>query len=143
MRMVEKIRDAAGGLKGKTFGILGLSFKPNTNDMREAPSLTILKEMMKEGAVVKAYDPAAMEETTKLLPGLIACKDTYDVADGADGLVIMTEWNQFRNLDFDRLKKAMRQPLFLDLRNVYDSERVVGMGFRHVSVGRPARGPLA
>jgi len=143
LRMVEKIREAAGGLKGKTFGILGLSFKPNTNDMREAPSLTILKEMMKEGAVVKAYDPAAMEETTKLLPGLIACKDTYDVADGADGLVIMTEWNQFRNLDFDRLKKSMRHLLLLDLRNVYDSERVVGMGFHHVSVGRPTRGPSA
>jgi len=143
LRMVEKIREAAGGLNGKTFGILGLSFKPNTNDMREAPSLTILKEMMKEGAVVKAYDPAAMEETTKLLPGLIACKDTYDVADGADGLVIMTEWNQFRNLDFDRLKKSMRHPLLLDLRNVYDSERVVGMGFHHVSVGRPTRGPSA
>ena len=143
LRMVEKIREAAGGLKGKTFGILGLSFKPNTNDMREAPSLTILKEMMKEGAVVKAYDPAAMEETTKLLPGLIACKDTYDVADGADGLVIMTEWNQFRNLDFDRLKKSMRHPLLLDLRNVYDSERVVSMGFHHVSVGRPTRGPSA
>ena len=143
LRMVEKIREAVGGLKGKTFGILGLSFKPNTNDMREAPSLTILKEMMKEGAVVKAYDPAAMEETTKLLPGLIACKDTYDVADGADGLVIMTEWNQFRNLDFDRLKKSMRHPLLLDLRNVYDSERVVGMGFHHVSVGRPTRGPSA
>ena len=143
LRMVEKIREAAGGLKGKTFGILGLSFKPNTNDMREAPSLTILKEMMKEGAVVKAYDPASMEETTKLLPGLIACKDTYDVADGADGLVIMTEWNQFRNLDFDRLKKSMRHPLLLDLRNVYDSERVVGMGFHHVSVGRPTRGPSA
>ena len=143
LRMVEKIREAAGGLKGKTFGILGLSFKPNTNDMRESPSLTILKEMMKEGAVVKAYDPAAMEETTKLLPGLIACKDTYDVADGADGLVIMTEWNQFRNLDFDRLKKSMRHPLLLDLRNVYDSERVVGMGFHHVSVGRPTRGPSA
>lgn len=141
LRMVDKIREAAGGLRGKTFGILGLSFKPNTNDMREAPSLTILKEMMKEGAVVKAYDPASMEETTKLLPGMIACKDTYDVADGADGLVIMTEWNQFRNLDFDRLKKSMRHPLLLDLRNVYDSERVVGMGFHHVSVGRPTRGP--
>ena len=143
LRMVEKIREAAGGLKGKTFGILGLSFKPNTNDMREAPSLTILKEMMKEGAMVKAYDPAAMEETTKLLPGLIVCKDTYDVADEADGLVIMTEWNQFRNLDFDRLKKSMRHPLLLDLRNVYDSERVVGMGFHHVSVGRPTRAPSA
>ena len=141
LRMVEKIRDAAGGLKGKAFGCLGLSFKPNTNDMREAPSLTILRELMKEGAIVKAYDPASMEESIKLLPGLIACKDTYDVADGVDGLIIMTEWNQFRNLDFERLNKSMRIPLLLDLRNVYDSERVVGFGFRHVSVGRPLKNP--
>ena len=141
LRMVEKIRDAAGGLKGKAFGCLGLSFKPNTNDMREAPSLTILRELMKEGATVKAYDPASMEESIKLLPGLIACKDTYDVADGVDGLIIMTEWNQFRNLDFERLNKSMRIPLLLDLRNVYDSERVVGFGFRHVSVGRPLKNP--
>jgi UDPglucose 6-dehydrogenase len=143
LRMIEKVRDAAGGLKGKAFGCLGLSFKPNTNDMREAPSLTILKALMKEGATVKAYDPASMEESIKLLPGLIACKDTYDVAEGADGLIIMTEWNQFRNLDFERLKKSMRTPLVLDLRNVYDSERVVGFGFRHVSVGRPPRDPIS
>ena len=141
LRMVEKIRDAAGGLTGKAFGCLGLSFKPNTNDMREAPSLTILKALMKEGASVKAYDPASMEESIKLLPGLIACKDTYDVAEGADGLIIMTEWNQFRTLDFERLKKTMRTPLLLDLRNVYDSDRVAGFGFRHISVGRPSRGP--
>jgi UDPglucose 6-dehydrogenase len=143
LRMVEKIRDAAGGLKGKAFGCLGLSFKPNTNDMREAPSLTILKALMKEGATVKAYDPASMEESIKLLPGLIACKDTYDVAEGADGLIIMTEWNQFRTLDFERLKTSMRTPLLLDLRNVYDSERVVAFGFRHVSVGRPTKDPIS
>jgi len=143
LRMIEKIRDAAGGVKGKVFGCLGLSFKPNTNDMREAPSLTILKPLIKEGATVKAYDPASMEESIKLLPGLIACKDTYDVAEGADGLIIMTEWNQFRNLDFERLKKSMRTPLLLDLRNVYDSERVVGFGFRHVSVGRPSKDPIS
>ena len=141
LRMVTKIREACGGLQGKTLGVLGLSFKPNTNDMREAPSLTILNALMKEGAKVQAYDPVAMEEATKLLPGMIPCKDMYDVAEHADGLVIMTEWNQFRNLDFVRLKPAMRQPLLLDLRNVYDSERVTGHGFRHVSVGRPTREP--
>ena len=141
LRMVTKIREACGGLQGKTLGVLGLSFKPNTNDMREAPSLTILNALMKEGAKVQAYDPVAMEEATKLLPGMIPCKDMYDVAEHADGLVIMTEWNQFRNLDFVRLKQAMRQPLLLDLRNVYDSERVTGHGFRHVSVGRPTREP--
>ncbi|HSN05363.1 MAG TPA: UDP-glucose/GDP-mannose dehydrogenase family protein [Nitrospira sp.] len=141
LRMVTKIREACGGLQGKTLGVLGLSFKPNTNDMREAPSLTILNALMKEGAKVRAYDPVAMEEATSLLPGMTPCKDMYDVAEHADGLVIMTEWNQFRNLDFVRLKQAMRQPLLLDLRNVYDSERVTGHGFRHVSVGRPTGEP--
>lgn len=141
LRMVEKIREACGGLQGKTLGVLGLSFKPNTNDMREAPSLTILNALMKDGATVRAYDPVAMDEATTLLPGMIPCKDMYDVAAQTDGLIIMTEWNQFRNLDFERLKQAMRQPLLLDLRNVYDSERVTGHGFRHVSVGRPAREP--
>ena len=124
LRMVTKIREACGGLAGKTLGVLGLSFKPNTNDMREAPSLTILRELMKEGATVRAYDPVSMEEATKLIPGMIPCKEAYDVAENADGLIIMTEWNQFRNLDFDRLKQTMRQRLLLDLRNVYDSDRV-------------------
>ena len=143
LRMVTKIREACGGLKGKTLGVLGLSFKPNTNDMREAPSLTILPALMKEGATVRAYDPVAMEEASKLLPGMIACKDTYEVADQADGLIIMTEWNQFRTLDFDRLKQMMKSKLLLDLRNVYDSDRVVAHGFRHVSVGRTTREPAA
>ena len=143
LRMVTKIREACGGLKGKILGVLGLSFKPNTNDMREAPSLTILPALMKEGATVRAYDPVAMEEASKLLPGMIACKDTYEVADQADGLIIMTEWNQFRTLDFDRLKQMMKSKLLLDLRNVYDSDRVVAHGFRHVSVGRTTREPAA
>ena len=141
LRMVTKIREACGGLQGKTLGVLGLSFKPNTNDMREAPSLTILNALIKEGAMVRGYDPVAMEEATKLIPGMTPCKDMYDVAEQVDGLIIMTEWNQFRNLDFERLKLAMRQPLLLDLRNVYDSERVTGYGFRHVSVGRPTKEP--
>ncbi|MEC4890537.1 MAG: UDP-glucose/GDP-mannose dehydrogenase family protein [Nitrospira sp.] len=141
LRMVTKIREACGGLQGKTLGVLGLSFKPNTNDMREAPSLTILNALMKEGAAVRGYDPVAMEEAAKLISGMIPCQDMYDVADQADGLIIMTEWNQFRNLDFERLKQTMRQPLLLDLRNVYDSEKVTGYGFRHVSVGRPTQEP--
>lgn len=142
LRMVTKIREACGGLKGKTLGVLGLSFKPNTNDMREAPSLTILPALMKEGATVRAYDPVAMDEASKLLPGMVPCHDTYEVAEKADGLILMTEWNQFRNLDFERLKQMMREPLLLDLRNVYDSERVISRGFRHVSVGRPTQEPL-
>ncbi len=141
MRMVGKIKDAAGGLKGKTFGVLGLSFKPNTNDLREAPALTILPELIKEGAKVQAFDPVAMEEASKLVPGMKPCHDTYDVAEGADALIIMTEWNQFRTLDFERLKKMMRQPLIIDLRNVYDPDRVTPFGFRHVSVGRKSAEP--
>ncbi len=140
-RMVEKIRGALGGVKGKTLGLLGLSFKPNTNDLREAPALAIAQQLMKEGAVIRAYDPAALEEGSKLLPGLVPCKDAYDTAEGSDALIIMTEWNQFRNLDFDRLKTALRRPLLIDLRNVYDPARIAGFGFHYVSVGRPDREP--
>ena len=113
MRMVEKIKEACGGVKGKTFAMLGLSFKPNTNDLRDAPALAILSEFMKEGATVRAYDPASMEESTKPLPASCPAKMPMTSAEGADGLILMTEWNQFRTLDFDRLKKVMRQPLLL------------------------------
>ncbi|MEW6246756.1 MAG: UDP-glucose/GDP-mannose dehydrogenase family protein [Nitrospirota bacterium] len=140
-RMVEKIRDAVGGVKGKALGLLGLSFKPNTNDLREAPALAIAQQLMKEGAVIRAYDPAALEEGSKLLPGIVPCKDAYDAAEGSDALIIVTEWNQFRNLDFDRLKTALRRPTLIDLRNVYDPARIAGFGFHYVSVGRPKREP--
>ncbi len=140
-RMVEKIRGAVGGVKGKTLGLLGLSFKPNTNDLREAPALVIAQQLMKEGAVIRAYDPAALEEGSKLLPGIVPCKDAYDAAEGCDALIIVTEWNQFRNLDFDRLKTALRRPTLIDLRNVYDPARIAGFGFHYVSVGRPEREP--
>jgi UDPglucose 6-dehydrogenase len=140
-RMIAKIREAVGGLKGKTFGMLGLSFKPNTNDLREAPALAISRELMSEGATIRAYDPEAMEEARRLLPELQPCRDAYHAAEGADALVIMTEWNLFRNLDFEKLKAVMRSPLLLDLRNVYDPARVTATGFTHVSVGRPVRRP--
>jgi UDPglucose 6-dehydrogenase len=140
-QMIVKIRDAAGGLKGKTFGMLGLSFKPNTNDLREAPALAIGKELIAEGATIRAYDPEALDEACRMLPGLKPCRDIYDAAEGADALIIMTEWNQFRNLDFERLKGLMQKPVLLDLRNVYDPDRVVSHGFHHISVGRPSRGP--
>jgi UDPglucose 6-dehydrogenase len=137
-RMVEKIRRAAGGgVKGKRIGILGLSFKPNTNDMREAPSLEIIPPLQREGAEIQAYDPAAMDEAARLLPGTRLCADPYDAAAGADVLVLMTEWNQFRNLDLDRIKAALRAPVFVDLRNVYEPARMVGLGFHYTSVGRP------
>jgi UDPglucose 6-dehydrogenase len=140
-RMIEKIRDAVGGLKGKTLAMLGLSFKPNTNDLREAPALAIGRELLAEGATIRAYDPEALTEACQMMPELQPCRDTYHAAEGADALVIMTEWNVFRNLDFEKLKSVMRVPIVLDLRNVYDPERVTAAGFKHVSVGRAAQSP--
>ena len=141
-QMATKIREATGGVKGKTLAMLGLSFKPNTNDLREAPALAIAQELLADGAAIRAYDPAALEEACRVLPALTPCQDSYDAAYGADALILMTEWNQFRALDFDRLKAAMRQPLFLDLRNVYDPQKISATGFTHISVGRPPREPV-
>jgi len=140
-RMIAKIKEALGDLKGAVVGILGLSFKPNTNDLREAPALAIAQELMKQGATVRAYDPAALEEATQTLAGMIPCRDPYEVSTGVDALILMTEWNEFRNLDFSKLKTLMRRAILLDLRNVYESSRVTGFGFRHISVGRPAKAP--
>jgi len=140
-RMVAKIGEALGRLKGVTIGVLGLSFKPNTNDLREAPALSIAEELMKQGATVRAYDPAALEETTRVLSGIIPCQNTEETARDADALVLMTEWNEFRNLDFTKLKSLMRKPVLIDLRNVYEPSRVTQFGFRHVSVGRPTKNP--
>jgi UDPglucose 6-dehydrogenase len=141
--MVEKIRDAVGGLQGKTIGALGISFKPNTNDLRESPAVTVLEGLLKEGCTVRAYDPAAMEEGTRLLPGLVPCSDAYEAARGADALVLLTEWNQFRNLDLNRLKTSLRRPVFIDLRNVYEPDRMAAQGFYYVSVGRQPLKPLS
>jgi UDPglucose 6-dehydrogenase len=140
-RMVGKIKEALGGLQGATVGLLGLSFKPNTNDLREAPALSIAHELMDQGATVRAYDPAALEEASRVLGGIIPCQNTYETAKGADALVLVTEWNEFRNLDFTKLKSLMRRPILLDLRNVYEPSRVTQFGFRHVSVGRPTKDP--
>ncbi|MBM4124008.1 MAG: UDP-glucose/GDP-mannose dehydrogenase family protein [Nitrospira sp.] len=140
-QMVGKIRDAMDGLKGKTIGLLGLSFKPNTNDLRESPALAIAEQLLAEGCAVRVYDPEAMEEGSALLPKMTPCADAYDAVRGADGLVLLTEWNQFRNLDFERVKKALRRPLFIDLRNVYEPDRMAALGFHYVSVGRPTRNP--
>lgn len=143
LQMVDKIRDAMGGLKGKTVGLLGLSFKPNTNDLRESPALAIAEQLLAAGCSVRVYDPEAMEEGIKTLPAMIPCADAYDAVQGADGLVLVTEWNQFRNLDFERIKKALRHPLFIDLRNVYEPDRMAVLGFHYVSVGRPSKSPQA
>ncbi|HJT19613.1 MAG TPA: UDP-glucose/GDP-mannose dehydrogenase family protein [Nitrospira sp.] len=140
-RMVKKVMEALGGANSRVIGMLGLSFKPNTNDLREAPALAIAHELIKQGMTVRAYDPAALEEATQVLPGLVACRDAYDAATGTDAVIVMTEWNEFRNLDFAKLKTLMRDATLIDLRNVYESSRVTPHGFRHISVGRQTREP--
>ncbi len=135
-RMVDKIRDKVGDLRGKKIGILGLSFKPNTNDIRESSSIVIIRELLANGAKIKAYDPAAMEDTKAVLPEIEYGKDAYDVADGADALVLVTEWNQFRRLDLGRIKSLLKSPIFIDLRNVYEPEQMRKMGFIYCGVGR-------
>jgi UDPglucose 6-dehydrogenase len=135
-RMVEKIREATGILKGKTIAILGLSFKPNTDDIRDAPSLFIIGSLLEEKAKIRAYDPVSMKEAKKILPRVKYCEDSYDAVKGADALVIVTEWNQFRNLDLDRIRKLLKKPYFFDLRNIYDPQKLREKGFRYFSVGR-------
>ena len=136
VRMLDKIRETLGEIKGKTIGLLGLSFKPNTNDVRDSPALTIAELLIKEGGTVRAYDPEALEESKSMVPGIVPCHDAYDAAKDADVLVLVTEWNQFRSLDFDQLKALLRSPTMVDLRNVYDPGRMAELGFRYVSVGR-------
>ena len=137
-RMADKIRAACGGsVAGKTIAVLGLSFKAETDDMREAPSIPIMHTLAREGAVLQAYDPAAVENARELLPeGVRYCGDVYDAAMGADCLVVLTEWNQFRSLDFERLKGSLRRKLVVDLRNLYEPEKMREAGFEYHSLGR-------
>jgi UDPglucose 6-dehydrogenase len=107
--------------------------------VRESPAVIIAERLLSAGCTVRVFDPAAMEEGTKKLPGLIMCADAYDTARGADALILVTEWNQFRNLDLEQIKATLRQPLFIDLRNVYDPDRMAAAGLRYISVGRPAQ----
>ena len=136
-RMIEKIVEALGGdAQGKTVGVLGLSFKPETDDMRDAPSIDIIQGLLERGAAVRAFDPQAMPVAKPLLPDITLCEDAYDVCAGADALVIITEWNLFRMLDLERVKALLRSPAIVDLRNVYKPEPVRAAGFRYVGVGR-------
>ena len=136
-RMAEKIIAAGGGdLSGKTVAVLGLTFKPNTDDMREAPSLSIVPALQEAGARVRAYDPAGLEEARGLLRGVEFVTGPYQCAEGADVLAIITEWNEFRALDLARIKAAMNAPTIVDLRNIYDPADMAARGFTYVSVGR-------
>jgi len=135
-RMVGKIQEKVGDLRGKTIGILGLSFKPNTNDIRESSSMVIIGDLLAMGAKVKAYDPAAIDEAKAVLPEVEYGRDPYDVAKGSDALVLVTEWNQFRRLDLQRIKTLLKTPVFIDLRNVYDPDQMKRLGFNYCGVGR-------
>ena len=137
-KMVKKIRDILGGTEaGKTIAILGLTFKPETDDMRDAPAITIIPALMEKGACIRAHDPQGMAEAGKYLPkGIHYVQDAYEACSGADAVVLMTEWNQYRALDLDRLAGQMREKIFIDLRNVYEPERMKEKGFQYVGVGR-------
>jgi len=136
MLAVDKLAECVGELSGTTIGLLGLSFKPNTYDMREAPSIDIARVLVARVAGVRAYDPAAMERARELMPELEYRRDAYEVADGADGVVVVTEWNEFRQLDLRRLQRSMRNPVLVDGRNIYDPERMRSLGFTYRGVGR-------
>jgi UDPglucose 6-dehydrogenase len=136
-RMVEKMESTLGTLKGKRLGVLGLTFKPNTDDIRESPAIKIVKGLVDKGASVVAFDPAGMEAAKEVLGKVVFAKDMYDVAKDADALVLATEWNEFRFLDWDRVKALLRSPIVVDLRNIYDPVRMRARGFDYLCVGRP------
>jgi UDPglucose 6-dehydrogenase len=134
--MLPKIEKLVGDLKGKKIGVLGLSFKPETDDMRESPAIEIVHAMIERGAAVKAFDPVAMDEAKHYLNGIEYASDEYDAIDGADALVIITEWNQFRALDMEKVKELLNAPKIADLRNIYEPADMREMGFEYVGVGR-------
>jgi UDPglucose 6-dehydrogenase len=139
--MAERVIAACGGsLKNKTVAVLGLTFKPNTDDMRDAPSLDIVPALQSAGATVRAYDPEGMAEAETLLPGTVWCDDAYSTVDAADAVVIVTEWNEFRLLDLERVKELMKNPIMVDLRNIYKPTEMANAGFHYLSIGRPESG---
>lgn len=138
-RLVYKLRKALGTFNETTIGVLGLSFKPNTDDIREAPPLEIIHLLQNEGATIQAYDPQAMENVAKEMPRVILCSDPYAVAEGADALILATDWNEFKQINFDQIHTAMRQPIIMDGRNLWDPETLRDKGFTYFGVGRGTR----
>ncbi len=135
-RMVEKMDKALSGLKGKTVAVLGLTFKPNTDDIRESPAIKIVQELLKRGAQVSAYDPAGMDAARKILGTVKYVPDVFEAARDANALAIITEWNEFRHLDWDRVKQLLREPVVFDLRNIYEPDKMRAKGFEYHCVGR-------
>jgi UDPglucose 6-dehydrogenase len=140
-RMITKLRDLIGSFDGQSVCLLGLSFKPDTDDLRAAPAMEMVEVLLREGATVRAYDPVAMEHARAQFPDLVCFDDPYAAAAGADVLVLMTEWNEFRNMDLPRIRSTLGSPRLLDCRNVYDPRQMAELGFDYVSVGRPRRSP--
>ncbi len=142
--MADRIAAACGGdVAGKTLAVLGLTFKPNTDDMRDSPSLSILPALIEGGAVVRAYDPEGMDEARKLMPDLNYCDDAYETMIEADALVLLTEWNEFRGLDLTRVQQLLRNRVVIDLRNIYQPQEMAAAGFTYHSIGRPVAEPFA
>ena len=135
---VKKVRDTLGDLKGKTIAVLGLAFKPNTDDLRDAKSLEIIADLLTEDVKVKTYDPIAMDNTRKVFPHIDYCDNAYQASKDTDAVIIVTEWNEFKFLDLSRVKEIMKQPIIFDGRNIYDPERMRRLGFEYYCVGRPA-----
>jgi UDPglucose 6-dehydrogenase len=136
-RFTDRMKTVLGTLEGKTVAVLGLAFKPNTDDLRDAKSLQIIANLLAENATVRAYDPIAMANTRKIFPQIDYCENAYDTVEGADVLVVVTEWNEFKFLDLARVKETMAQPIIFDGRNIYDPERMRRLGFDYYCVGRP------
>jgi UDPglucose 6-dehydrogenase len=142
LRMVDKILDALGGnASGATVGVLGLSFKPETDDMRESPAIEIVGGLLDRGAAIRAFDPASMEESHTIWPNVTYCEDAYDAAKGADAIVIITEWNEFRVLELERLAELMKSRMVIDLRNIYEPQKLAEAGFQYISLGRKTADP--
>jgi len=135
-RVIYKLRKALGSLNEAVIGILGLSFKPNTDDIREAPALELIHLLQNEGAIIKGYDPQAMENAAEALTRVKLCENPYQVAEDADALVLATEWNEFKQIDFDRIYQSMKKPIIMDGRNLWDGEKLRSMGFKYFGVGR-------
>ena len=134
--MLAKVENLVGDLAGKKLAVLGLSFKPETDDMRESPAADIINAIKAKGSAVKAFDPVAMDEASHCIEGIEFATDEYDAIEGADALIIVTEWNQFRALDMQRVKSLLKQPKIADLRNIYEPADMREMGFEYVGVGR-------
>jgi len=133
---VKKVKKILKGVKDKKLGVLGLSFKPNTDDMRFAPSIYILQSLQKDGGMIKAYDPEAMEKAKEIFTDIEFCNDPYEVCKGADALIILTEWNEFKELDLKKIKSLLKSPIIIDGRNIYEPEELKKEGFSYISIGR-------